>query len=279
MKKEGNQQEYGNGAFVVEKIEGKQLNTSKNQESGKKTPLMDIKDKSDNHSINDKVSYKVMLDIDNYKNAHYILKSKPEYMTADSYEIILDSRWKEKIYKIIEKLKDRSFQFTPSNIIHITKDNGKIRAFGVPTYWDKLVLEVFRAALENKVEKIFNNSSHGFRPGKNSHTALKRVTSWTGVRWIIQGHFISFFDSIDLHILANLLSFYIDSNLLGLYWKMVKAGYIEDSTEKKEETLTGILQGLRPKAYGLLTPLLSNIYLHELDEYLTRHCLVGLRPR
>jgi len=124
--------------------------------------------------------------------------------------------------------------------------------------------------METILEPKFHDTSHGFRPSRGCHTALRQVKNWRGVPWIIEGDIKSFFDMIDHHILENLLSkHFVERHLFNLFWKFVKAGYIEFN-DKKQTFISpdkGVPQG------GILSPLLSNVILHELDMYMEKRKL------
>jgi len=118
-------------------------------------------------------------------------------------------------------------------------------------------------ALEEIYEPKFLNSSHGFRPKRGAHSALKSVTGWNGVKWFIEGDISKCFDTLDHHILEQLLKKEISSKpFIDLYWKAVKSHYINPVNKVEEFTTLGVPQG------GVLSPMLSNIYLHELDKFM-----------
>lgn len=170
-----------------------------------------------------------------------------------------------KIEKLIESLKSESYQPKPVKRIYIPKKNGKKRPLGIPTYIDKLLQEVIRMILEAIYEEEFSSSSHGFRPNKSCHTALGEIANtFTGTKWFIEGDISSFFDNINHHILIQLLSKKIsDERFIRLMWKFLRAGYLENWRFNK--TYSGTPQG------GIISPILSNIYLNELDKYMDEY--------
>ncbi len=143
----------------------------------------------------------------------------------------------------------------------IPKSNGKTRPLGIPTRDDRLVQEVARQLLELIYEPVFSNASHGFRPERSCHTALEHVKAvWTGVKWLVDVDVAGFFDNIDHDILIKLLRRRIDDDkFVNLIGKMLKAGVMEDHVYHR--TYSGTPQG------GIVSPILANIYLHELDEF------------
>jgi hypothetical protein len=108
---------------------------------------------------------------------------------------------------------------------------------------------------------MFSDRSHGFRPRKGCHTALREIEqTWTGTAWFIEGDISDCFGSLNHDVMVRILSERIhDNRFLRLIEQMLKAGYLEDWTY--HQTLSGCPQG------GVVSPILSNIYLHKLDVY------------
>lgn len=179
----------------------------------------------------------------------------------------IDGMSLERIEKLIEKLKNQSYQPKPARRVYIPKKNGKPRPLGIPSFEDKLVQEVTRRILESIYEPQFSDNSHAFRPNRSCHTALVQIrNTFTGTRWFIEGDIKGFFDNIEHHTLINLLRKRIkDEKFINLIWKFLRAGYVEKWEFHK--TYSGTPQG------GIISPILSNIYLNELDRYIEKYSL------
>jgi group II intron reverse transcriptase/maturase len=131
----------------------------------------------------------------------------------------------------------------------------------MPSFRDKLVQEVIRAILEAIYEPTFLESSHGYRPKRSCHTALCQIKKGMGTSWVIEGDIKGYYDNIDHEILLKLLSKRIDDGrFIELIRRFLKAGYME--FKKVHNSLSGTPQG------GIISPILANIYLHELDSYM-----------
>lgn len=175
--------------------------------------------------------------------------------------VTLDGMSKERINKIVAQLKDGHYEPKPARRTYIPKANGKMRPLGIPSGDDKLVQEVARMLLENIYEPTFSANSHGFRPKRSCHTALRDISDhWKGVKWIVDMDIKGFFDNIDHEILIGCLEKKIDDpKFIGLIRQFLKAGYLDDW--KFHETYSGTPQG------GIVSPLLANVVLHELDNF------------
>jgi len=143
----------------------------------------------------------------------------------------------------------------------------------MPCVRDKVVQEAMRLILEaiydSPYGSYFHETSHGFRSNHSCHTALREFRGkWSAVNWLIEGDIRACFDELDHHILVHTLRKKIhDERFLNLIWKLLNAGYM-DLHGRKKESLVGSPQG------GILSPILANAYLHELDEFVE-----GLRAK
>jgi len=243
-------------------------------------PTIEILDRIKDNSRNNKEEiftrlYRYMLRPDLYYLAYKNLYANKGASTKGVDDDTSDGFSETKISKIINSLTDETYVPKPVRREHIPKkqNSTKMRPLGIPAFTDKLVQEVLRMILEAVYESTFSKHSHGFRPGKSCHTALNSLKKeFTGVTWFVEGDIKSCFDSIDHHILVDVIGTKIkDARLIKLIWKFLRAGYMEDWTYHK--TYSGCPQG------GIVSPILSNIYLNELDKFAAKTAKEFFTPR
>ena len=200
-----------------------------------------------------------------YLTAYQKIQAKQGSMTAGTDGKTVDGMGMKRINALIAKLRDFSYRPSPARRTYIPKANGKKRPLGIPSFDDKLVQEVVRMILESIYEPTFLNTSHGFRPKRSCHTALQYVLkNFTGVKWFVEGDIKGCFDHVDHHVLVNILCRRIqDEHFIGLIWKFLKAGYMEDWVY--HNTYSGTPQG------SIISPILANIYLNELDVFMAQY--------
>src|SRR5208337_1618310 len=167
----------------------------------------------------------------------------------------------KRISRLVDLLQKEQFRWTPVRRTYIPKKDGSKRPLGIPSWEDKMLQEVIRMLLEAYYEPRFSAHSHGFRPKRGCHTALEELkTTCRGTIWIIEGDISKCFDRFDHDVLIGILRRDIrDERFIRLMVGLLKAGYLEDW--KWNKTLSGTPQG------GVISPLLANIYLHELDTF------------
>ena len=211
--------------------------------------------------------YPLLYNPDLYLRAYARLYANKGAMTRGATRETVDGMSRLKIDCLIDELRHERFRWTPVRRVHIPKKNGKLRPLGLPTWTDKLLQEVMRSILDAYFEPQFSDHSHGFRPNRGCHTALSSVQrDWTGTKWFIEGDVKGCFDNISHEILLRILGEKIhDNRFLQLIRRLLQAGYLEDW--RYGATLSGTPQG------GVLSPLLSNAYLNELDQYVEQELL------
>ncbi|MGH8963742.1 MAG: reverse transcriptase domain-containing protein [Actinomycetes bacterium] len=208
--------------------------------------------------------YRQLFNPDLYLLAYGRIYSNQGAMTPGCDGETADGMSLEVIASVIDAMRHERYRFQPVKRVYIPKPHGGRRPLGLPTWTDKLVGEVVRLLLEAYYEPTFSDHSHGFRPRRGCHTALREVADqWTGTTWFIEGDIADCFGRLDHQVLISILSEHIhDNRFLQLIRRMLTAGYLEDWTWGA--TLSGAPQG------GVASPILSNIYLNRLDKYIEK---------
>lgn len=196
-----------------------------------------------------------------YKKVYDEVKSRPGYMTPGVDKTTLDSMSNTKLEKLRDEVISWKYKCNPARRIYIPKSNGKMRPLGIPSTNDKILQMVLKAIIEPSCEKIFHDKSFGFRPHRSIHDALLSVRGMIGTSWMIEGDIKGFFDNVDHQIMMDIIKKRLnpDRTLSGLLWKFFKAGYMTEGEYR--HSILGMPQG------GVLSPLLSNLYLTLLDEF------------
>lgn len=209
--------------------------------------------------------YRILFNEQMFYTAYQRIHAKPGNMTPGTDGKTIDQMSIERIEKLIADLKSEVYSPNPARRIYIPKKNGKLRPLGIPSFEDKLVQEVIRMILEAIYEGHFEWTSHGFRPHKSCHTALKSLqNNFNGAKWFIEGDIKGFFDNIDHHVLIETMKERIeDERFLRLIRKFLKAGYMEEW--HFSNTYSGTPQG------GIISPILANIYLDKFDKYMEEY--------
>jgi group II intron reverse transcriptase/maturase len=212
--------------------------------------------------------YRQMFNKDLYLLAYGDIYANQGAMTPGASSETADGMSEAKIDQIIGLMRSERYRFAPARRTYIPKKNGKLRPLGMPTWPDKLVGEVVRILLEAYYEPRFSGRSHGFRKGRGCHTALGEIQrTWTGTVWFIEGDISDCFGKIDHSVLLGILSERIlDQRFLRLIRNMLEAGYLEDW--EYHDTLSGTPQG------GVISPILSNIYLDKLDQFIENELIL-----
>jgi RNA-directed DNA polymerase len=243
-------------------------------------PTIEILEKISENSRNNKEEiftrlYRYLLRPDLYYVAYKNLYANKGAATKGVNDDTADGFSEEKISEIIRSLTDETYSPKPVRRAYVQKkqNSAKKRPLGIPTFTDKLVQEVLKMLLEAVYEPVFSHYSHGFRPGKSCHTALNSLKKeFTGVTWFVEGDIKGCFDNIDHHVLVNIISAKIkDARLIKLIWKFLKAGYMENW--QYHATYSGCPQG------GIVSPVLANIYLNELDKFAKKTAEEFYQPR
>lgn len=192
------------------------------------------------------------------------LSRKSGSLTSGIDKNTIDGTSLKTIKTLQESVLSLNFKWGAIKRTYIPKPNGKERALGIPKFQDRLVQCVLKEILDMIYEPTFSIYSHGFRIGKSQHTALKDIRKYFGgVIWFIEGDISSFFDSINHDILMEILSERIDDKkFLNLIKWGLKSDIILPTGVIQKNDLVGTPQG------GILSPLLSNIYLDKFDKFM-----------
>lgn len=185
-------------------------------------------------------------------------------------------RLEENLAELHAKLKAGQYRHQPIRRVLIPKDKGKTRPIGISSVEDKIVQGALREVLEAVYEQDFLDCSHGFRPRRGAHGALRALNrevraGW--VRFILEADIVSFFDRIDRAKLMTMLRERIaDESLMRLVGKCLHVGVLEGAEYSEPDV--GTAQG------SVLSPLLGNIYLHNaVDLWIERDVKPRLRGR
>ena len=170
--------------------------------------------------------------------------------------------------ELISQIKSREYKPLPVRRVEIPKPNGGVRKLGIPTVIDRIIQQALVQKLTPIFEPTFSEYSYGFRPNRRCQNAIDRALELLnqGYERIIDLDLEKFFDNVPQDKLIRLVDNMVnDSDITALIHKYLKAGVLING--EFEETTIGTPQG------GNLSPLLSNIYLNELDKELERRGL------
>ena len=178
----------------------------------------------------------------------------------------------EKLRQLEQRMKSGAYRAPAVRRVYVPKSRTEKRPIGIPTYEDKIAQKAVQMVLEPIYEQQFHDFSYGFRPGKSQHMALDRL--WQEVMnmrgaYVIDLDISKYFDTIDHQLLREVVQKRIrDGVIMRMIGKWLHAGVMEGGTVTYPKA--GSPQG------GVISPLLSNIYLHEvLDEWFVQQ----VKPR
>lgn len=180
---------------------------------------------------------------------------------------MFESNLDENLAKLLKELKSGTFSPLPLLRRFIEKSVGKFRPLGIPVVRDRVGQEMLRALLARIFERLFHDSSHGFRRNRSCHTAMEELMGYVRKgwnMWIVEADIVGFFDNISHRLIYDMVAAEVaDGKMLALLKKFLQAGVMERTRIKR--TRKGTPQG------GVISPLLANIVLNHLDWSLDKH--------
>jgi group II intron reverse transcriptase/maturase len=189
-------------------------------------------------------------------------------VSADEYARDLENN----LRSLYERAKAGTYRAPPVRRVDIPKGDGRTRPIGIPSFEDKILQRAVAMVLEAVYEQDFLDCSYGFRPGRSAHDALKALREATmamGGGWILEVDIQQFFDTLDHAHLRSALGRRIgDGSLMRLIGKWLNAGVMQGRTLRHPEA--GTPQG------GVISPILANVYLHEVLDLWFEH---EVKPR
>ena len=222
---------------------------------------------SNSHHVNHKVIH-LIADVNTLTLAYEMIKSKPGNMTPGLNLTIgttLDGISRSYIENVSSKVKAGQFKFKPARRIYIPKPGkSSLRPLTIPSPREKIVQKAIQMVLEAIYEPSFKPSSHGFRPNRGTHSALKKIDQQCKqANWFIEADISKCFDRIDHKKLLTILNERIScTKTLSLIKSALKAGYATQGRSLAQVADIGTPQG------SVLSPILCNIYMHKLDQYM-----------
>lgn len=201
----------------------------------------------------------------NIKLAFRTIKTNTGSKTAGTDGITIQEIKDTEIDKYIELVRNKFNNFTPDSIrrVYIPKPNGDKRPLGIPTIIDRLVQQCIKQVLEPICEAKFHPHSYGFRPNRNTKQAIARLSQLVniaGFNYVVDIDIKGFFDNVNHNkLIKQIYSLgIVDRKLLSIIKQILKAPIDKEGIPSK-----GTPQG------GILSPLLSNIVLNELDWWIS----------
>lgn len=196
------------------------------------------------------------------------VKAKGSVGGVDGISILEFEKEKRKeIPKLAEELKAGTWKPQPYMEIEVakTKNPDEIRKLGMTAIRDKIVQHAIKSVIEPRYEKIFLSNSYGYRPGKGATKAIRRVLAECHrphFKYVLRLDIDNFFDTIDHEILQRrLIATGTETEIVRLIMLCIKMGKVKQNSLEWVETEYGTPQG------AVLSPILSNLYLHSFDQF------------
>jgi nicotine oxidoreductase len=216
-----------------------------------------------------RILYKDNIWIAAYEN----LKGNKGALTPGSVPGTMDGMSLERLNRLKERVCSDEYTFKTVKLTYIPRADGRKRPLGLPTANDKIVQEVIRLILEAIYEPVFSELSFGFRSGRGCHDALDHVErKFRWVDHVIEGDIEQAYPTINHHILINCLEKRVeDPRFIRLIWKLLRCGVLD------EEHIIWLKKSV-PQG-SIVSPMLANIYYHELDEFVQKIMINTSTPK
>lgn len=211
--------------------------------------------------------YRQLFNEELYEKAYAEIYASEGSITPGSSDNTLDGMSHKRIAEIIQRVRTATYRWNPVRRTYMPKGDGRRRQLGIHSGDDKLLQAAMKILLEAYYEPQFSRRSHGFRPGRGCHTALRQIReSHRDTSWFIEGDIKGCFDNIDHETLLGIMGDKIrDQRFLNLVKHLMRSGYMEDW--KWYGTYSGAPQG------GIISPLLANVYLDAFDRWVEKELL------
>ena len=201
--------------------------------------------------------------------AYKLVKANKGSSGVDMQSIAkFDKNRAKELYKIWNRMSSGSYFASAVKRVNIPKGSGKLRPLGIPTVSDRIAQQVVKTYLEPRLESIFLDSSYGYRPNKSAHEAVKSVQSNVLKHsWVIDLDIQEFFENVNHELLFKALSVHVSEKWVLMYIKRWLEAPI-----KLEDGKLQYPQGKGTPQGGVISPLLSNLYLHYcIDKWMAIH--------
>ena len=192
--------------------------------------------------------------------AQKVIENKGSAGVDDESIEEFNKNYKVNMRELRRQMKEERYTPSPVLRVFIPKGDGRKRPLGIPTVKDRIAQSTVKRIMEPIFEKVFMDCSYGFRPNRSAHDAIKKVEEYReqGYKWVVDADIKGYFDNIDQELLMEFITRRInDGWVLRMVKSWLAAGVMTE--EGLKETPIGTPQG------GSISPLLANIYLHQLD--------------
>jgi RNA-directed DNA polymerase len=172
----------------------------------------------------------------------------------------------DNLYKIWNRISSGCYFPPPVKLVEIPKDDGKLRALGIPTVTDRVAQMVAKMTFEPLVEPLFHPDSYGYRPGKSALEAVGKARErCMRLDWVIDLDIKGFFDNLDHDLVMKSVKFHTDLKWIHLYVERWLKAPMQLADGTLKERKAGSPQG------GVISPLLANLFMHyAFDTWMAR---------